>query len=245
MTRELARAKEGVARLRAAPETADEVFAAFAELDALPADVVREALEAWLGPAPDVDRLDDAMRRALRLPARKPRLVTLSVAHDADVLDLGALAEEQLRVAGRSWDGADLAAEERLDGEVEGTFAGTLERRVLGEAASAPMLDVVRFLGDAGVVFRAGTVERVGLIVDGRVEVRDPTLRAALEEALAGRAEAAPEEREAAPAAHDEADAAPAKKPRRAPAKTPTKTAVKKTPKKATASSRSRTTKGS
>jgi hypothetical protein len=110
------------------------------------------------------------------------------VVKDADVLDLGAVAEEQLRLAGKSWDGVDLPPEERLDGELEGSFAGTLEHRVLADAerpGDLPMFDVLLFAGDAGVVFRAGTVDRVGFVADGRVEMADRRARAAVQEALA------------------------------------------------------------
>jgi hypothetical protein len=49
------------------------------------------------------------------------------------VLDLGPIAEEQLRIAGRTWDGLDLEPEERLDGEREDTFAGTLVLFTFGD----------------------------------------------------------------------------------------------------------------
>lgn len=176
-----------VARLRSEPETSDEVFTAFAELDALPEDVVRDALEPWLGSAPDVERLDDATRAAHGFPPRKLRLRTLALVKDADVLFLGSVAEEQLRIAGRSWDGVDLEPEERLDEETEHSFAGTLEHRTLAaddDEAGTPLFEVMRFLGDAGVIFRAGTVVPIGYIADGRVEVADARIRAALEEAL-------------------------------------------------------------
>src|SRR5688500_4822406 len=112
MTRQRTRADEIVARLRAEPETSDEVFIAFEELDALPVNEVRAALEPWLGPMPIVPE--------------RPRLVTLAVTRDADVLDLDPIVAAQLRVAGRTWDGIDREPEERLDGELEGSFAGTL-----------------------------------------------------------------------------------------------------------------------
>jgi len=180
------RAHEIVASLRAG-EPAD-VFDAFWQLDELPADDVRGALAAWTGPLPDLDRLDAATRLAHGLPMPALRLRTLSSTRDADVLDLGPLAEEQLRLAGMSWDGAPLAAEERLDGELEGSFAGTLERRVLADAdapGEAPLFDVLTFAEDAGVVFAGGTTKIVAFIAYGRVEVRDRRMRNALEEAIA------------------------------------------------------------
>jgi hypothetical protein len=180
------RAREIVEALRAGAPA--EAFDALWQLDELPVTDVREALTAWAGPLPDLDGLDTATRLAHGLPLRPLRLRTLSVAKDADVLDLGPIAEEQVRVAGKSWDGADLAAEERLDGEREESFAGTLERRVLADAEApgdAPLFDVVLFAEDSGVVFAAGTATVVALIAYRKVEMRDRRTRIAIEEALA------------------------------------------------------------
>jgi hypothetical protein len=175
--------------------SSEEVFAAFEELDALPPEVVREALAPSTGPAPDLDRLDDATRSALGLPPRPLRLSTVSSVKDADIFDLGAVAEEQLRIAGRSWDGRDLAAEERLDEEVEGSFAGTVERRVLVDAESpsgAPLFDVLLYAGDSGAVFRSGTTELVGAIDGTTVEMAERRARQAIQEALARAPEPSP-----------------------------------------------------
>lgn len=180
-----ARARAIVARLSEGNASSDEVFAAFEELDQLPPDVVRGALEPWTGPAPDLERLDDQVRRAHRLPLRTPRLTTLESVRDADVLDLGDLAEAQLRVAGKAWDGQDLDAFERLDGEREDSFAGTLERRVLGEGGK-PLYDVLLFGEGAGVFFRAGSTKVLGVIADHRIETTDRPARLALEQALGG-----------------------------------------------------------
>jgi hypothetical protein len=180
------RAREIVASLRA--EEPADAFDAFWELDALPADEVREALVPWVGPMPDLDRLDPARRLALGVPLRPLRLRTLSVARDADILDLGPIAEEQLQLAGKSWDGTDLPAEDRLDGEVEDSLAGTLERRVLVDAeapGNPPLFDVLLFAEGAGVVFAAGTSKVVALIAYGKVELRDRRTRVAIEEAIA------------------------------------------------------------
>jgi hypothetical protein len=186
MSDQRARAQAIVAQLSAGSPSSDEIFTAFAELDALPADVVREALEPWVGKAPDIDRLDDVLRRVHRLPPRPLRLRTTSAVKDADVLDLGPVADQQLRLAGKSWDGLDREPEERLDEEVEGNFAGTLEHRVLADASDGrPLFEVVRFHAGDGVVFRAGTAEPVGLVADGRVEMTDRRARVAIQEALA------------------------------------------------------------
>lgn len=206
------RANEIVASLRAGAPSSTEIFEAFYQLDALPPDEVREALAPWV---PSI--LDAA-------PLVRPlRLRTLSVVKDADVLDLGPIAEEQLRIAGKSWDGADLAPEERLDGELEDSFAGTLERRVLAdeESPETPLFDVLLFLEDSGVVFAAGTTKVVALIAYRKVETRDRRTRDALEEAIAAPA-AAPKE--------------PTKKPakKKPAAKTKTATKTKAASKKAT-----------
>jgi len=178
------------------------MFDAFWELDALPVDEVKAALAGWVGPLPELDALDDAVRTVHGLPLRPLRLRTVSVARDADVLDLGPVAEEQLRIAGTTWDGVDLTAEERLDGEIEGSFAGSLERRVLvdADAGDVPRFDVI-LLGDgAGVVFAAGTAKVVALIAYGRVETTDARVRVAIEAALAETVIAAPAVEEPAPA---------------------------------------------
>jgi hypothetical protein len=195
--------------------SSEDVFAAFAELDALPPDVVREALAVSTGPAPNLDRLDDATRRAHGLPPRPQRLSTVSVVKDADVFDLGAVAEEQLRIAGRSWDGRDLAAEARLDEEVDGSFAGTFERRVLVDAESpsgAPLFDVLLYAGDSGAIFRAGTTELVGAVSGAIVEMSDRRARAAIQEALAGTQEALAGSVEPVSSPEPAVEAAPKKK---------------------------------
>ncbi|HVH46648.1 MAG TPA: hypothetical protein VM925_30110 [Labilithrix sp.] len=166
----------------------EEVFAAFEELDQLPSEVVRDALATSTGPAPDPEQLDDATRRAHGFPPRPLRLRTLAVVNDADIFDLGSVAEEQLRLAGKAWDGADLSAEERLDGESEGSFAGTLAHRVLADADAAgvvPLFDVLLYAEDAGSIFRAGTTDLVGAIAYGIVEMKDKRARVAIQEALA------------------------------------------------------------
>jgi hypothetical protein len=203
------RARDIVASLRADESSAPDVFDAFWELDKLPIDEVRDALTAWVGPEPDRNRLDTATCLARGLPARPLRLRLLSVTKDADVLDLGSMAEEQLRLAGKSWDGVDLAPEERLDGELEGSFAGTLERRVLADAdapGDTPLFDVLLFAEDAGVVFAAGSTKIVALVAYRKVELRDRRTRVALEEAIATPGAASSAESSLAPAVTEEHD---------------------------------------
>ncbi len=108
---------------------------------------------------------------------------------DADVLDEGPVAEEQLRIAGKRWDGRDLEPEQWLDGEIDGSFAGTLERHVLVDADASehvPLFDVLLYAEAEGAIFRAGTLELVGAYSDGAVEMRDARARAAVEHVLRG-----------------------------------------------------------
>lgn len=221
--------------------SSEEVFAAFEELDQLPSEIVRAALEGATGPAPDPERLDDAIRRAHGFPARALGLRTMSVTKDADIFDLGSIAEEQLRIAGRAWDGRDLEPEERLDGEAEDSFAGTLERHVLVDVErpdAPPMFEVLLYAGDAGTIFRAGTTEVVGAIAYGVVEMKDSRARVAIQEALARPFE--PERRRDAPTSKElrtaEAEPAPPKRAAKATKKrasAPKKAAPPPAPKKA------------
>lgn len=181
------RASAVVAALGNEP-SAEKVFEAFEELDELAPEVVRQELAAWLGPSSDPEALDDATRRAHKMPPRALRLAIVSVTRDADLFDLGDVAEEQLRLTGKAWDGQDLAPEERLDGEIEGSFAGSLEHRVLADAsdkAARPLYDLVLHDGGNGIVFHAGTTRVAAMLADGVVETRDARARAALAENLA------------------------------------------------------------
>jgi hypothetical protein len=182
---ETARAAAIVAQLQAGFDTSEQVFAAFAELDALPSEVAREALEKAVGPVPDPMQLDPEIRRRHGMPPPPLMLVPLRTTRDADVLDLGPVAHEQLRIAGRSWDGLDLEPEERLDGEREDTFAGTLVLSTFADETGAPLFDVLAYAEDSGAIFRAGTTELVGAITYGKVEMTDRRGRAALQGALA------------------------------------------------------------
>ena len=187
------RAAKLVASLGQGLESADDVFAAFEQLDALPAEVVRDALVALTGESATLDDLDDATRVALGMPPKPVVLRPIAIVRDADVLDLGRLVEAQVRAAGETWDGENREAVERLDGESEGSFAGTLERLVLAPVpASAsvpdvtrPAFDVLLFQSDAGAIFESGTTKRIGAIAYGTVEMSDRRARAAVQTALA------------------------------------------------------------
>lgn len=218
----VARAKACVAVLRTADPDSVEMYEAFRELDSLPVDVVRAELAEWMGPLPDLDQLDAPTRVRFGLPLRPLRLVVASTTRDADIFDLGALAEDQVRLACKSWDGADLPAEERLDGELEGSFAGTLQRLVLADAESArgaPLFDVVLFAEDAGAVFASGTTTQLALIAYGKVEMRDRRTRAAIEGALG-----------AVPASDAPPPVAATEPPKKTSNKTASKTAAPRSP---------------
>ena len=147
--------------------------------------------EPWTGPAPDPERLDDQVRRAHRLPLRTPRLTTIDSARDADVLDLGDLAEPQLRIAGKTWDGQDLEAFDRLDGEREDSFGGHARAPRPRRERPAP-LRRAPLRGGSGVFFRSGTTQVLGVIADHCVETTDRPARLALEQALGRDAAPAP-----------------------------------------------------
>lgn len=230
----VARAKACVAVLRTADPDSVEMYEAFRELDSLPVDVVRAELAEWIGPLPDLEQLDAPTRLRLGLPLRPLRLVAVSITRDADIFDLGTLAEDQVRLACRSWDGADLPAEERLDGELDGSFAGTLQRLVLADAdadsaRAAPLFDVVLFAEDAGAVFASGTTTQLALIAYGKVEMRDGRTRAAIEAALAPTAAqpaATTTPDDEAPISHVAAAEAPKKTARKTATRTAAKTAA-------------------
>jgi hypothetical protein len=234
--RAAARAEAIVASLRVGEPTSAEVFEAFAEFDSLPLDVVRHALASWMGPLTDVERMDNATRVAHGLPLHPLRLQTLEVAKDADVLDQGPIAEEQLRLAGKTWDGKDLAPEDRLDDEIEGSFAGTLERHVLADvdAPGKPLFDVLLFADHAGVVFDAGTTTQVAFIAYGTVEMRDRRTAVGIEQAIAAPVAATPVAVEQETAAISTPTRRPAASAKMTPAKTakPKQVAAAKTPAK-------------
>ncbi|AKV03363.1 Histone H1-like protein HC2 [Labilithrix luteola] len=178
------RAAKIVETLGEGPKSAD-VFEAFEELDALPSDVVKDAFEAWTGPAPDPERLDAATRKAhgFAPPALVLRLVRLERPTSTDKLP--ALEQEQLRLAGTAWDGLDLPAAERLaPNGGESTFAGTFERRTIVGTEESASFDVLLYRDGSGTIFRGDSTAIVGAIAYGVVEMSDRRAREGLQEAL-------------------------------------------------------------
>jgi hypothetical protein len=118
--------------------------------------------------------------------------------------------------------------------ELEGSFAGTLEHRVLGDSDAPeepPLFDVLLFAEDAGVVFAAGTTRIVALIAYRKVEMRERRARLALEQAIAAPTDVA--------AVHPVEESCTVLAPPEGLAK---KTAPKKGPAKKTAAKKPRTT---
>ena len=185
---EARRAAELVVALQGEAAVGDP-FETFEALDALPADVVRAVLSSWTGAAPDPEALDEATRRAHGFPLPPLRLRVLRAMRPVSAAALPAIAPiaaEQVRVAGRAWDGRDLVAAERLAGKGQDAFADTLEVRWLVDAAGgARVADVVSYGGDSGTVFLANTAIVAGAIAYGVVEARDARLRSAIQAALA------------------------------------------------------------
>jgi hypothetical protein len=103
----------------------------------------------------------------------------------ASARDLSKIQREQLRFAGKEFDGEDLDAEERLavDGG-ESSFAGLIQFRTIADAGGKPIYDALLFMGDAGIVFETGTTDRVGALSEGELVVGDRALRDALHRVL-------------------------------------------------------------
>ncbi len=185
---EAQRAAQLVVALQGAAAAGDP-FETFAELDALPADVVRAVLSSWTGAPPDPEALDEATRRAHGFPpppmhVKVQRAMKAKAARSFEAM--GAIVPEQVRLAGLAWDGQDLTARARFDGAGDPAFLKSLEVRwfVDGERGTR-VADVLTYGGDAGTVFLANTATVAGALAYGTVEARDARLRTALQAALA------------------------------------------------------------
>jgi hypothetical protein len=89
--------------------------------------------------------------------------------------EMSPLQQEQLRVAGKRYDGSDLPAAERLsperevgpdEGDEGGSFLGFLEIWDV-EEDGVPRYEAYLYMSDSGTVFRRGTTE----IVAERIQV--------------------------------------------------------------------------
>jgi hypothetical protein len=124
---------------------------------------------------------DDVARRAVdEIVLATPEPIALYVSRTVkpkSVADLDAIAQEQLRIAGRGYDGHDLPAEERLarNGE-ETSFAKFVELRTVVDAARVPLYDLWIYMFDSGSIFAAGTTREIGAISQGGVVLREPNV---------------------------------------------------------------------
>jgi hypothetical protein len=102
-----------------------------------------------------------------------------------DAAGLSPVEREQLRAAGRLYDGEDLDAEARLadDDNDEASFRGfcTLWRVVDGDEAR---FDAWLYQVDSGTLFRAGTTEVVAEVIQFGLECSDPEVRRELGPAM-------------------------------------------------------------
>lgn len=100
---------------------------------------------------------------------------------------LSDIQREQLRLAGKAYDGEDLPAEARLASEEpeeeEGSFLGfcALWRVVDGERH---LYDAWLCMVDSGTIFRANTTEAVAEIIQFGLECEDEGIRMALGPAM-------------------------------------------------------------
>ncbi|MCC6559402.1 MAG: hypothetical protein IT372_41300 [Polyangiaceae bacterium] len=103
------------------------------------------------------------------------------------VAQLSKLQAEQLRLAGKAYDGEDLPVEARLAGDEpeheEGSFLGfcNLYKVVDGDRH---LYDAWIYMVDSGTIFRAGTTEKVAEIIQFGLECDDPVIRMALGPAM-------------------------------------------------------------
>ena len=97
--------------------------------------------------------------------------------------DLSPVERDQLRAAGKFYDGNDSPAEHRLsDGEHEGSLYNTELWKVrLGDEH---VIDAWFYQGDSGTYFRAGTTDDVAMVIQGGLECEDKALRAELGPAM-------------------------------------------------------------
>jgi hypothetical protein len=103
------------------------------------------------------------------------------------VADLQPIEREQLRIAGRGYDGHDLAAKDRLAANgKETSFARFVELRTVVDAEHVPLYDVWTYMVDSGSIFVAGTTREIGGVAQGGVVLREPNvaLRIALQAML-------------------------------------------------------------
>lgn len=114
------------------------------------------------------------------MPARfvEKRIISL-------VEELNPKEREQLRVAGKFYDGSDLPAESRLAGGVDeddGSLFDTELWKVVD--GGRHLYDVWFYMTDSGTFFRAGTTEDVAMVIQSGLECEDAALRTELGAAM-------------------------------------------------------------
>jgi hypothetical protein len=101
------------------------------------------------------------------------------------VEELNPLEREQLRVAGRFYDGDDRPASDRLAGGVvegDGSLFDTELWKVVD--GDRHLYDAWFYMGDSGTFFRAGTTEDVAMVIQGGLECEDRAIRGQLGPAM-------------------------------------------------------------
>jgi len=152
-----------------------------------PKSVVKKALADLAKRKPGVKHAVEEARRSAPAPID---LRVTSIRRLRDVTELGPIEREQLRIAGKAWDGRDLSPDRRV-GSSEEAFGGVLELRAFSDAAGSPRYDAWLYAGDSGSYFLAGSTTEIGGMIQGSVELNGPAdaaLRDALQEASLARA---------------------------------------------------------
>jgi len=153
------------------------------------------------------------------------------------VEELSPMEREQLRVAGKFYDGDDRPVEDRLaGGVVEGD--GSLFDTELWKVVDGRdhLYDAWFYMSDSGTFFRAGTTEDVAMVIQCGLECDDPDIRAQLGPAMVEAKLLPPSDASHAEFASmlvaqegdEAADSKPAKKAAKAPAKKAAKAPAKK-----------------
>lgn len=103
----------------------------------------------------------------------------------SSVEELSPMEREQLRTAGKFYDGDDRPPEDRLAGGVQegdgSLFDTELWKVVDGDRH---LYDAWLYMGDSGTFFRAGTTEDVAMVIQSALECEDPEIRAQLGPAM-------------------------------------------------------------
>lgn len=194
--RALPEARRGPALLAALghqlPATA--VDRGLALVEEFPSALLTEAILEYADQAGTIPKR--LVMEKLRAVAKKHPIVGEALVGEPEPIDLvcteyfkprstGELTEiqrEQLRLAGKAWDGMDLPPEERLaeDGG-ESSFTGLIQFRTLADPKGNPRYDALLYMGDSGTIYETGTTERVGQVIQGSLHVPDRLLKEALQ----------------------------------------------------------------